>query len=103
MLESANTHQKSGSLRALDASMFCQSDRSLTEVAAFGVSIFLRSRLGGKKFCLCYRHEAMSSTIFSAFDTIRPKFHHYQNQTRTPLHFSSLISQDKDTGREGFP
>ena len=41
----------------------------------------------------------MSTTLFSAFDTIRLNFHHYQNQTRTPLQFSSLISQDKDTDR----
>ena len=33
---------------AMDASMFSQSDRSLTEVAAFGILIFLRSRLGGR-------------------------------------------------------
>ena len=45
---------------AMDAGMASQSDKPLTEVSVFEVSIFLRSPLGGKRFCRCYLYNAMS-------------------------------------------
>ena len=78
---------------AMDAGIFNQNDWLLTDVAAFGTSIFLRSRFGGRKFCLCYHHEAMNCTTFVAFDTIRMNFRDYQNQTSTPLQFRFDITE----------
>lgn len=61
--------------------MFCQVE---TGVAAFGLLIFLRNRLGSRKFYLCYDHKATSSTMFSASETIGLSSHHHKTDLPSP-------------------